>query len=182
MKDMIEDRTSFIRFKLTVNCRNTKTICDEISLVTDFEAPGDVWSKVDGMPVQYITYASRDEEKTKLTETIRSLMDAHISPKKISILSPVKREKSVVSEITDYEIKDYKTYGNNKLSFCTIKSFKGLENSVIILVDVDSIADKQLMYVALSRARTGLYVIESQKARQEYVDIQMRRLTNGYKA
>ena len=109
-------------------------------------------------------------------------MDAHISPKKISILSPVKKDKSIVSEITDYDIRDYKTYGNNKLSFCTIKSFKGLENSVIILVDVDSIADKQLMYVALSRARTVLYVIESEEARQEYVEIQMRRLTNGYKA
>lgn len=182
MKEMIEDRTSFIRFKLTVNCRNTRTICDEISLVTDFQAPSDVWSKVDGMPVQYLTYASREEEKTKLTETIRTLMDAHISPQKISILSPVKKDKSIVSEITDYDIRDYKTYGNNKLSFCTIKSFKGLENSVIILVDVDSIADKQLMYVALSRARTGLYVIESEEARQEYVEIQMRRLTNGYKA
>ena len=113
MKDMIEDRTSFIRFKLTVNCRNTRTICDEISLVTDFQAPSDVWSKVDGMPVQYITYASREEEKTKLTETIRTLMDAHISPKKISILSPVKKDKSIVSEITDYDIRDYKTYSNN---------------------------------------------------------------------
>lgn len=181
MKDMIEERTSFIRFKLTINCRNTRTICDEISLVTDFKAPSDVWSKVDGMPVQYITYASREEEKTKLTETIQSLLDAHISPKKISILSPVKREKSVVSEITDFDIRDYKTYSNNKLSFCTIQSFKGLENSIIILVDVDTISNKQLMYVALSRARTGLYVIESREARQEYVEIQMRRLTNGYK-
>lgn len=145
MKDMIEERTSFIRFKLTINCRNTRTICDEISLVTDFKAPSDVWSKVDGMPVQYITYASREEEKTKLTETIQSLLDAHISPKKISILSPVKREKSVVSEITDFDIRDYKTYSNNKLSFCTIQSFKGLENSIIILVDVDTISNKQLM-------------------------------------
>ena len=30
MIDTVEDRTSFIRFKLTVNCRNTKQICDEI--------------------------------------------------------------------------------------------------------------------------------------------------------
>lgn len=135
MKDMIEDRTSFIRFKLTVNCRNTRTICDEISLVTDFQAPSAVWSNVNGMPVQYITYASREEEKAKLTETIRALMDAHISPKKISILSPVKKDKSIVSEITDYDVKNYKTYGNNKLSFSTIKSFKGLENSIVILVD-----------------------------------------------
>lgn len=182
MKEMIEERTSFIRFRLTVNCRNTKTICDEITLVTDFKAPSDVWSIVDGAPVQYLTYSDRFEEKEKLVDTIRTLMDNHISPKKISILSPVKRENSIVSNVNEYEIRDYKTYANNRLSFCTIQAFKGLENSVIILVDIESIADKQLMYVALSRARTALYVIESEAARKEYVDAQMRRLTNGYKA
>lgn len=182
MKEMIEERTSFIRFRLTVNCRNTKTICDEITLVTDFKAPSDVWSIVDGAPVQYLTYSDRFEEKEKLVDTIRTLMDNHISPKKISILSPVKRENSIVSDVNEYEIRDYKTYANNRLSFCTIQAFKGLENSVIILVDIESITDKQLMYVALSRARTALYVIESEAARKEYVDAQMRRLKNGYKA
>lgn len=182
MKDMIEERTSFIRFKLTVNCRNTKAICDEISMVTDFRAPSDVWSKVEGMPVQYITYASREEEKEKLTKVIHSLMDAHISPDKICILSPVRMDKSIVSEVTDFNIREFGVYANNELSFCTIKSFKGLENSIIILVDVESITDKQLMYVALSRARNGLYVIESENARQEYVEIQFRRINHGYKA
>ena len=182
MKEMIESRTSFIRFKLTINCRNTKTICDEISLVTGFQAPSEIWSKVDGMPVQYYTYADCNEEKTRIEETIRTLLEAHIPPQKITILSPVKKERSIISELSDFEIRDYKTYGNNKMSFCTIQSFKGLENSVVILVDIDSIADKQLMYVALSRARTGLYVIESEKARQEYVEIQMRRLKNGHQA
>lgn len=182
MKNMIEDLTSFIRFKLTINCRNTKTICDEIAIVTDFKAPSEVWSKVDGMPVQYLTYSTKEEEKKCLVDAVKSLMENHISPKKISILSPQKREKSIIAEIDEYEIKDYRTYGNSKLSFCTIQAFKGLENSVVILVDIDTIADKQLMYVALSRARTGLYVIESDAARKEYVDIQMRRLSNGYKA
>lgn len=179
MKELIEERTSFIRFKLTINCRNTKTICDEIRLVTDFKAPSEVWSKVEGIPVQYLTYKDSTEEKQKLLETIQFLMDSHISPKKISILSPLKREKSIVAEVDEYDIRDYKTYGNNKFSFSTIKAFKGLENTVIILVDIDSIDDKQLMYVALSRARTALYVIESEEARKEYVGIQMRRLSNG---
>ncbi len=181
MKDLIEERTSFIRFKLTINCRNTKTICDEISLVTGFQAPSEVWSKVDGIPVQYHTYSSRDEEKKKLAEVIRSLLDGHVLPKSISILSPVRKENSIVSELSEFDIRDYKTYANNRLSFCTIQGFKGLENSVIILVDIDTIADKQLMYVALSRARTGLYVVESDKAREEYVGIQLRRLSDGYK-
>lgn len=182
LKNMLEDRTSFIRFKLTVNCRNTKAICEEITTVTGFEAPSEVWSKVDGMPVEYMTYSDDDEQKEKLTGIIASLLDNHISPKKISILSPVKRENSVVSAVDKYEIKDYKTYSNNKLSFCTIQAFKGLENSVVILTDIKSIADKKLMYIALSRARSGLYILESDEARNEYIKLQLRRLENGYKA
>ena len=182
MKELIEGITSFIRFRLTFNCRNTKTICDEISLVTDFKVPSNVWSIVEGMPVQYLTYSDQEEQKKKLVDTIQALLDNHISPKKISILSPNKRENSIVPEVTEFEIRDYKTYGNNKLSFCTIKSFKGLENSIIILVDIETISDKQLMYVALSRARSGLYVVLSETARKEYVEMQMRRLSDGYKA
>ena len=66
-------------------------------------------------------------------------------------------------KISEYNIQDFSPkYSGNKLSFSTIKSFKGLEKPVIILVDIDedAIADLQLMYVALSRARTGLYIIE----------------------
>lgn len=180
MKDLIESRTSYIRFKLTINCRNTNTICDEIGLVTGYKAAGGVWSKVDGVPVQYLTYSDREEEKAKLESTIQDLIEGHISPKNISILSPVRKENSIVSEIDSIEIKDYKIYSNNKLAFSTIQSFKGLENVVIILVDIESLSDRQLMYVALSRARSALYVIESDDARKEYLDMQMRRLTNGH--
>jgi DNA helicase IV len=181
MIDLLEEQTSFIRFRLTINCRNTKTICDEICFVTDFKAPSEVWSKVNGLPVQYLTYSSKDEGRKKLTDTVKTLLENHISPKKICILSPLKRENSIVSEITEYDIKEYKTFSNNALLFCTIQAYKGLENSVIILVDIESISDKQLMYVALSRARSGLYIIESEAARKEYVDLQARRLSNGYK-
>lgn len=179
LKEKIEERTSFIRFKLTVNCRNTKSICDEISIVTGYEPPSDIWSKVDGIPVEYLTYSTDEEEKEKLTQVIYSLLKNHISPKMISILSPVKREKSIVSLIDEYDIKDYKVYSGNRLAFSTIQSFKGLENTVVILVDIDDLEDKRLLYVALSRARSGLYVILSEKARKEYVDIQIRRLKNG---
>ena len=34
--DMLEERTSYIRYKLTTNCRNTQYICDQIKIVTGF--------------------------------------------------------------------------------------------------------------------------------------------------
>lgn len=176
MKEMIEDRTSFIRFKLTINCRNTKPICDEIETVTGFEAPSDVWTKVEGPPVNYITYKDAEDERTKLESIIDSLVENRVPQKKITILSPVKRENSVVSLIEKYEIKNYRAFSTNIITFSTIQGFKGLENAVIILTDISSYEDIKLMYVAFSRARTGLYVLETESAANEYVKLQMRRL------
>lgn len=181
MKKMIEDRASFIKFRLTLNCRNTQNICDEIQVITDFKTKNHICNNIEGIPVQYITYSSREEEKMKLVETLKFLRNNHISPSKVCILSPFVREKSIVSELTEFIIENYDVRGNNNYSFCTIQSFKGLENTIVILVDIESIANTQLLYVGLSRARSGLYIIESDRARKEYIDIQIRRLSDGYK-
>lgn len=163
MKSIVESKAAYIRFKLTINCRNTKEICDEIVNITDFVPPSEIWSTVEGIPVRHSFYQDSAEEKAILIYTIEELLNEGIAPKDICILSPLKKENSIVSKISEYNIQDFSPkYIGNKLSFSTIKSFKGLEKPVIILVDIDedAIADLQLMYVALSRARTGLYIIE----------------------
>ena len=55
-----------------------------------------------------------------------------------------------------------------------------MENSVIILTDIETYEDVRLMYVAFSRARSGLYVLESERAKTEYDSLFIRRyLLNG---
>ena len=179
MIDLLESRTSFIRFKLTINCRNTKKICDEICLVTGFKTPSEIWSKVDGMPVEYMLYKNREEELEKLVQLLSKFAEQHVSQDKITILSPVSREKSIVAALDSIEIKDYTVKGTDKYTFSTIHSFKGMENSIIVLTDIESIKNRNLMYVALSRARASLYIFESETARQEYLEIQLRSMSNG---
>jgi len=176
MMDLLEERTSFIRFKLTINCRNTKPICDEIETVTGFQRPSNLWTKVDGLPVNYITYSNMDDQMQKLESVVDSLIEKRIPEKNITILSPVRREHSVISMVTKYSIKNYNDFSDRYITFSTVQSFKGLENSVIILTDINTFEDKKLMYVALSRPRTCLYVLESENAAGEYVKLQMRRL------
>ena len=60
------------------------------------------------------------------------------------------------------------------MSFCTVQGFKGLENTIVILTDIESLEDKKLLYVALSRARSALYVFLSGQARQEYLSLLIR--------
>lgn len=179
MIDIVEERTSFIRFRLTVNCRNTKQICDEIETVTGFKSSDDIWNKVDGIPVNYMSCSSDEEACDKLEGVLSGLRSNHIPNEKITILSPRRKENSIVGMLRNSTIQDYSISCKNRVTFCTIQGFKGLENSVIILTDIDNYSSSQLMYVALSRARTALYVIESDKARKEYLNLARRRFING---
>ena len=176
MIEKLEDQTSFIRFKLTVNCRNTKPICKEIETVTGFKAPHDLWTKVDGPPVQYITWSTMEGQCKKLKDVLKQLENAHINPEQITILSPRKKEDSVVSMLDGYVIKDFRVPPGTNTTFCTIQAYKGLENTVIILTDIEAFSEEKLMYVGLSRACSGLFVLESEAAKKEYDDLWVRRL------
>ena len=176
MIEKLEDQTSFIRFKLTVNCRNTRPICKEIETVTGFKAPHDLWTKVDGPPVQYITWSTMEGQCKKLKDVLKQLENAHIKPEQITILSPRKKEDSVVSMLDGYVVKDFKVPSGMNTTFCTIQAYKGLENTVIILTDIEAFSEEKLMYVGLSRACSGLFVLESEAAKKEYDDLWVRRL------
>lgn len=179
MFDMLENRTAFIKFKLSENCRNTKQICDEIEVITGYEASKDLWTKVEGLPVEHKVCKSDEEALEKLMALLNELDEKNIDNEKITILSPRIRENSIISQIKGIKIKDFSFKCTEELSFSTVQSFKGLENSVIILVDVDSYNAVNLMYVALSRARTTLYIFETKSAHTEYNQLQLRRLING---
>lgn len=179
MIDKLEERTSFIRFKLTINCRNTKSICKEIETITGFDASNGLWTNVDGPPVQCITWSSMEDQSKKLGALLRQLEEAHISPDKITILSPKRRDDSVVSILEGYKITDFKVPCTTDTTFCTIQAYKGLENTVIILTDIEGLSSDKLMYVGLSRARSGLFILESDAAKREYDNLLIRRLLHG---
>ena len=174
--EKLDDWTSFIRFRLNINCRNTKPICREIETVTSFKAPSANWTQVDGPPVQYITWKDEDEQKEKLTELLHSLLDSQVYPEHITIISPRKWEDSVASKVEGFGIKKYHVQHGMHVTFCTIQGFKGLENTVIIVTDVEDYSSDKLMYVGLSRATSGLYVLESERAKQVYDALMLRRL------
>lgn len=176
MKKLLEDYTSFIRFRLTLNCRNTKPICEEIQTVTGFEAPAGLWTKVEGPPVNYITYASSGDQRDKLANLLDQLADVRVEPGRITILSPYRRENSVVSLLGGFDIRDFSIRDNTSITFCTIQAYKGLENTVIILTDIEDFSMYKLLYVGLSRARSGLYILESEPASKEYLTLLQRRL------
>lgn len=156
-------------FKLTKNLRNTEQIYNELVSVTGNIGTKYATSHIPGPKVDHLPYKDQEEQKEKLVKCISRLLDdEQVKKHSFTILSPLQYEKSVVSKINEFEIKKYDPNNVEGISFSTIQAFKGLESNTVILTDIESFADKQLLYVAISRARTLLIVSYSKGAEVEY--------------
>ena len=75
-------------------------------------------------------------------------------------------EKSTLKDldkIGNFEIKNSEYLSDNFITYDTVFRFKGLENDIIILTDIDETTNKnEIMYVATSRARLLLIVLSNQ--------------------
>jgi len=175
------NRTSFVNYKLSINCRNTLQIIDQIDIVVGEKSSLYAENKVKGPPVNYLNYSSSDEQANKLSKLLEVLLTEDlISPNEITILSPYKFENSVVSILKDsFNVKTDNTSSSTEILFSTIQSFKGLENKIIIITDVQNYNDRSLLYVGISRARYGLYVFLSNQANEKRYELVKRRLEYG---
>lgn len=90
------------------------------------------------------------------------------------ILSDEPYEKSVLATETrvgvfDISFNDLKEIRDSEICFKTVKEFKGLEADVVIYLKNDypgvphGEMEKPLEYVALTRARYDLYVLETRR-------------------
>jgi len=108
-----------------------------------------------------------------LESKVTELLHKGVMPESITILSPFSFGESSVSSLTKkiknqiIELDDYsvRAFPPNGISFAEIKNFKGLENEVIIVIDLiepeklNNDDDRTLHYVAMSRARGLLSLI-----------------------
>ena len=166
VQSRLEDEAGFAVFNLTVNCRNTPNIQKEMNRVVGVNC--DTLSKDKNAPeVKYIQFDGGDPngKKELLEAEIKSILAGGVKKKDITILSPFTRAKSVVAEVTKYKIDEVDDETEN-ITYSTIQGFKGLENSVIILTDIQTYNKPDLMYVAMSRARSALYIFETKQAEQ----------------
>lgn len=171
---LLEQKSSYINFKLTVNCRNPKPVCDEIKMVTGFSPIHETAYRIGGPPVSYYTYKDEEDGAKTLQVELGRLISEGVEPAQITLLSLRKRENSMVRLVKIPVIEDYSSSGNERISFSTIQGFKGLENQVIMITDVISFRNDQLLYVAYSRTVTALYVFISENAGKEYRELQIR--------
>jgi len=173
--DQLNSRTNFTKFPpLKINCRNTQKIATQNTLLTGIEKAEFTSRSIEGEEIVN-KFPSKINQMESIEEIIETLLIKNIPFKKITLLSPKKLENSIV--YNSDKIKQWLSIG---LTFSTIHSFKGLENTYILLFDFDeisSIESQRLLYVGISRAKQKLYIILNNNLQEEYQKLIAKNLT-----
>lgn len=167
----------FARKHLSINCRNTLFIGNELINITGYEDK-QYRLKITGEPVDFVVWGSEEEQEEKLLASIKELKKKGFGASSIMVLSAKKRDRSIVGKC-DQEEYLFGNYGEDSSAylamFSTVHAFKGLESEIVILADVEDYSDQKLMYIALSRARSKLIVLESTEASKQRRNITVAR-------
>ncbi len=162
---------------LRINCRNTEQIARRTSILTS--TPHAKYLKVSGPKVVTKKYESKRDFLKQIKEAIMSLLASGINAKDIVILSPRKKCNSVLSGIDSIcnlsivEKIDISTSEKNSINYYTVQSFKGLESKIVFYVDMfgfESLENRMLNYVGMSRAQIRLYLFFDLNLTEEYSD------------
>jgi len=176
----LQSRSVYTPYTLTINCRNTKDIAQAICRVVGFENHIVLKDEASGIPVTYRFYKDRSDTLKLLLEEIHNLSLHQVKPRDITILSPHVLDKSSVMNITKtYDVinlsEDYELFfDRTRYTYSTIHKFKGMENSYIIIVDLDDMDEdrdhldyyKSLLYIGMSRAKAGLVMLVNEGVKE----------------
>ena len=152
-------RVSYARDELTDNCRNTKQIAYQTSIISNLDVA--VEGAPPGPECACVYYRRPEDGVAQIEATIERLLAQDVRPESIIVLSTRKRENSLIGGITHLaglEVRDVASKASGKsIAFSTMHAFKGLERSVVLAIDLVEVGQQEwsmLHYAGLSRART----------------------------
>lgn len=166
-------RTTF----LTMNCRNTSQISNELNLLTQPRVQAS--ARTDGPAVVYHWYSDKGDQTRQVKAVIRDLLSKGVAAGKVTILSPLRRENAcaatldglVLAPLSEDNLMSVLGGTAAECSFSSVSSFKGLENDFILLTDIDNLDQHwwdSVTYVGMSRARVGLWLFINNNIRPVY--------------
>jgi len=173
---VIETLVSYhpINLSLQDNFRNPEPIVDEMCKLTGTEKP--VCRRRLQVRMDYRSYSTDAEQGKKLRALLVELIREGVGPNSISVLSGCRREDSCIEKFPpdvgkkivfiDGSRSEY--VDNDSISACTVSSFKGMENEIVILTDLpvpfpEKEWERSVIYVGMTRARTRVYALVNKK-------------------
>lgn len=167
------------KWKLQYNCRNTRQIGLLNAYISHFPAAKIL--KEDGSVVEFVEYQDEREFIANIKALIRKFKINNVNLNDITILSPCTFDNSILSRSCALEgvcdVVGATETNQEGIRYATIYGFKGLDSKIVILCDVDKIAEPsfaRVFYTGASRARANLYICCSKLAKKEldlrYID------------
>lgn len=166
-------------YMLTVNCRNTQTIHQQIvkcyrgSVEPIANGPA-------GRDIEKIVVGKTENLHRRLMKLLNKLVNEdRIPTEEIVILTPRSEKTSQLwakSGRSNFSLTDEYPPSKNQIYCATIRSFKGLERSVVILAELETwherLADlDHMIYVACSRARNHLIVMLPEEGNEKVLGL-----------
>lgn len=172
------------KFFLKINCRNTKQIGEETSLISGFEKPPFLLEYLEGIPVEYNFYSNQKHQAELLERHLKLLSENGLPLNEMIILSPKKFENSCAGSVAGFTIMEIKhtnaiSTTQNFFGFATVQAYKGMECNYVLITDIEDLTSdvaKSLLYVGMSRARYGLILLIAESMRSQYRGILKSKL------
>ncbi|MEU8703781.1 NERD domain-containing protein [Streptomyces sp. NPDC048565] len=148
------------------NCRNTKQIVKQVQRYTGADLG--VAMAGQGEQVAFAKVTSREDEAVALDSHLKRLLDDGVAPRDITLVSASGNWEKTSARLSNRfsKIERYAdTVGTgrsrNRITWSSVVDFKGLENQVVCLIDLDiEVLEGRLdaIYVAWTRARAHLWI------------------------
>lgn len=155
------------RFRLSENCRNYRIVGESAVRLSGFERP--VYSgymRVGGGVQNYdiFFYETEHEQQDKLVQWLREFKAKGYTPSEITVLSFRATENSVAAQLAKsrFNLRPAWQHSRDCTSYASVQAFKGLENKIIILTDVelnDADFQRDLFYTGMTRACESVRVL-----------------------
>ncbi|MEV7733544.1 NERD domain-containing protein [Streptomyces sp. NPDC088921] len=172
---------------LSRNCRNTVQIVKQVQHYTGADVG--VAIAGEGEPVRYRTVQSPAEEAAALDDYIDELVADGLEPKDITVLSASGNWDSTAvrlsrrfAKIERYADTIAAERRRNRVTWSSVAEFKGLENQVVCVIDLDPDMLKgrlDAVYVAWTRARAQLWIACSPETKRVLRDMGAEILGRG---
>ena len=155
------------RFKLTINCRNTRRIAVASASVLDLD-PNTFPRAPVGGPLRVFRASSPSNQKGLVVQQLRSLLRREgVAPEQIAIIGPAAKANGSLSDLTKIDdvsvvtsVQKWRDGGGVLVT--TARSFKGLEAEVVVLYDLGGFGQlfrREDLYVACTRAKVLLFAV-----------------------
>lgn len=155
------------RFRLTVNCRNTRRIAVASASVLDLE-PKTFSRAPAGAQPRVLRASSPGQQKGLVLQELRKLLGREdISPRQVAIIGPAAWDRGSLADVAEVDgvpiVSSADAWRNGEgLLVTTARSFKGLEADVVLLYDLGDFGRlfrKEDLYVACTRAKVLLIAV-----------------------